>query len=211
MKPYRLACPSWCFRLYHHFDGIHLTWYKKKNCQFWCCCHEVHVYPWHASSGLTFTWWGCYDLCQRHKPAELAHSFFSVLVSVSVFVALSTVFHSINFPDSHLFSHSVLPVLSLPYWSFQLLHLFMKVSLSCDVTPSYLGSQQQLSNLPVESSHYRVTVCLRSKLAYFFFMPNSYFVFLFYGSVKFAYVCSVFADVVHYWIPFRMSILLFSL
>ena len=50
---------------------------------------------------------------------SLPTPFYSVLVSVSVFVALSTVFHSINSPDNSLFSHSVLPVLSLPYWSFQ--------------------------------------------------------------------------------------------
>ena len=25
--------------------------------------------------GLTFTWWGCCGLCQKHKPTELAHSF----------------------------------------------------------------------------------------------------------------------------------------
>ena len=54
------------------------------------------------------------------QPTELAHSFYSVLVSISVFMALSTVFHSINSADNSLFSHSVLPVLSLPYWSFQL-------------------------------------------------------------------------------------------
>ena len=58
------------------------------------------------------------------KPTELAHSFGfffnSVLVSISVFVALSTLFHSINSPDNSPFSHSVLPVLSLLYWSFQL-------------------------------------------------------------------------------------------
>ena len=42
---------------------------------------------------LTFTWWECYGLCQRHKPTELAHSFFySALVYVSVFMALSTYF-----------------------------------------------------------------------------------------------------------------------
>ena len=45
----------------------------------------------------------------------------NVLVSISVFTALSTVFHSINSPDnSPLSHHSVLPVLFLPYWSFQL-------------------------------------------------------------------------------------------
>ena len=45
---------------------------------------------------------------------------FIVLVSVSVFMAPSTVFHSINTPDYSPLSHSVLPVLFLPYWSFQL-------------------------------------------------------------------------------------------
>ena len=46
--------------------------------------------------------------------------YYSVLVSVSVFMALSTVFHSINSPDNSPFSHSVLAVLFLPYWSFQI-------------------------------------------------------------------------------------------
>ena len=46
---------------------------------------------------------------------------YSVLVSVSVFItALSTVFHSINSPENSLLSPSVLPVLILSYWSFQL-------------------------------------------------------------------------------------------
>ena len=43
-----------------------------------------------------------------------------VLVSLSVFMALSTVFHLINSPDNSPLSHSVLPVLILPDWSFQL-------------------------------------------------------------------------------------------
>ena len=38
----------------------------------------------------------------------------SVLVSVSVFMALSTVFHSINSPDNPPLSHSVLLVSFLP-------------------------------------------------------------------------------------------------
>ena len=48
---------------------------------------------------LTFPWWGCcgyvFDIIQpsSHTPV------YSVLVSVSVFMALSTVFHSINSPD----------------------------------------------------------------------------------------------------------------
>ena len=46
--------------------------------------------------------------------------FYSFLVIVSVFMALSTVFHSINSLDDSPFSDYFLPVLSLPYWSFQL-------------------------------------------------------------------------------------------
>ena len=39
---------------------------------------------------------------------------------MSVFMALSTVLHSINSPDSSPLSPSARPVLFLPYWSFQL-------------------------------------------------------------------------------------------
>ena len=46
--------------------------------------------------------------------------FHSVLVSVSIFMALSAVFNSMNLPDNSPFSHSVLSVLILLYWSFQL-------------------------------------------------------------------------------------------
>ena len=45
---------------------------------------------------------------------SLPTPFYSVLVSISVFKALSTVFHSINSPDSSPFSDCVLPVFSLP-------------------------------------------------------------------------------------------------
>ena len=31
----------------------------------WCC----------SLCKFTFTWWGCYGLCLRHKPTEHAHSF----------------------------------------------------------------------------------------------------------------------------------------
>ena len=41
---------------------------------------------------------------------DLTHSFYYVLVSVSVFVAFSTVFYSINSSDSSPLSHSVLLV-----------------------------------------------------------------------------------------------------
>ena len=50
---------------------------------------------------------------------SLSTPFYSVLASVSVFMALSTVFHSINSPDNSLLSRSVLLILFLPYWSFQ--------------------------------------------------------------------------------------------
>ena len=57
-----------------------------------------------------------YDINQLSLPTP----FYSVLVSISVFMALSTVFHSINSPDNSPLSHSVLPVSFLPHWSFQL-------------------------------------------------------------------------------------------
>ena len=49
--------------------------------------------------------------------------FYSALVSAGVFMALSTVFHSINSPDKSLLSYSVLPVLRLPYCPFNCIYL----------------------------------------------------------------------------------------
>ena len=49
-----------------------------------------------------------------HKPS-LPTPFYSLLVSISIFMVLSTVFHSINSPDNSPLSHSVLPVLIMPY------------------------------------------------------------------------------------------------
>ena len=57
-----------------------------------------------------------FDIYQPSLPAPLN----SVLVSISVFMALSTVFHAINSPDGSPLSHFVLPVLFLPCWFFQL-------------------------------------------------------------------------------------------
>ena len=51
---------------------------------------------------------------------SLPTPFYSVLLSVSVLMALSTIFHSINPPHNSPFSYAVLVVLALPYWSFQL-------------------------------------------------------------------------------------------
>ena len=51
---------------------------------------------------------------------SLPTPFYFVLLSVYVSMALSTVFYYINSPNNTLLSNSVLPVLFLPYWSFQL-------------------------------------------------------------------------------------------
>ena len=97
-----------------------------------------------VSHRLTFTWWGCCGLCPWHKPTELARSFYSALVSVSVFMALSTAFHSLIFPGITPLSHSVLLVLFLPYWSFQ---RYMFLCVSPDVILcGWLGLKHQLSN-----------------------------------------------------------------
>ena len=70
-----------------------------------------------------------FDINQPSLPTP----FYSVLVFISVYLALSTVFHSIISPNNSPLSHSVLPVLFLLYWSFQLHYLVMKVSLCPDI------------------------------------------------------------------------------
>ena len=52
-----------------------------------------------------------FDLNQPSLPTPC----YSVLVAVTVFMALSTVFHFVNSPDNSPLSHSVLLVLFLPY------------------------------------------------------------------------------------------------
>ena len=93
--------------------------------------------------GLTLTWWGC---CGFNQPS-LPTPFYSVLVSVSVFMALSNVFHSKTF-SRHLSAFSLcssglisaLLVLSTIY-------LFLKVSLSPDIILcDWLGLKHQLTN-----------------------------------------------------------------
>ena len=69
-----------------------------------------------------------FDINQASLPTPFV---FCSWVSVSVFMLLSAVFYFVNSPDNSPRSHCVLPVLFLPYWSFQLYaSLFMKVSLS---------------------------------------------------------------------------------
>ena len=57
-----------------------------------------------------------FDINQPNLPTPF---FFSVLVSVSVIMAISTVLFSINSPDNSPLSDSVLPGLLLPYWFFE--------------------------------------------------------------------------------------------
>ena len=60
--------------------------------------------------------------------------FFFVLVSISVVMALSTVFHSINSPDNSPLSHSVLTLLNLSaLLVISTTDLFMKVSFSPEI------------------------------------------------------------------------------
>ena len=77
-----------------------------------------------------------FDISQPSLPTL----FYSVLVSVSVLMVLSTVFSSINSP-------SVLLVFFLPCWSFQLYYLFMKAFLSPDtLLCGWLGLQHQITD-----------------------------------------------------------------
>ena len=83
---------------------------------------ELRIFEVHISEYLsTFSRAGdvavyVFDINQQSLPTP----FCSVLVSISSFMALSTVLQSINSPDNSPLSHSVLLVLSLPYWSFYL-------------------------------------------------------------------------------------------
>ena len=78
---------------------------------------------------------------------SLPTPFYAVLLSFSVFMALSTVFHSINSPNNSPLSHFVLPVLVLLYWSFQLYISFFIVSLSPDIILcGWLDLKHQLTN-----------------------------------------------------------------
>ena len=70
-----------------------------------------------------------FDINQLSLPTP----FYSVLVSISVFIALSTVFHSINFPDNSPLSHSVLSVFFLPFLVLSTTYLFWKVSFGPDI------------------------------------------------------------------------------
>ena len=75
---------------------------------------QTHILSHTRLRRLTFTRWECYGYVKDIKQPSLPSPFWSILEYISVFMALSTVFHSINSPHNSPFSHSVLPVLSLP-------------------------------------------------------------------------------------------------
>ena len=70
-----------------------------------------------------------FDINQPSLPTP----FYSVLVSGSVFTALSPAFHSIHSPDNSPLFHSVLLVLICLSGPFNCIYLSMKVSLSPDI------------------------------------------------------------------------------
>ena len=131
--------------------------------------HFVTVYPkWTSPRGhlhvvgmirffifFKFFFLGTLRFMSVTNQPSLPTPFYSVLVSISVFVALSTVFHSINSLDNSPFSHfrsyfcSIGP---LTVW------LLMKVFFSSDIIPSgWLGSKHQLTNLLTNSQMNRLT------------------------------------------------------
>ena len=68
------------------------------------------------------------DINQPSLPTPV----YSALVSVSVFLALSTVFHSINSPNNSLLSHSVLLVFSA-LLALSTVYFFVKDFFSPDI------------------------------------------------------------------------------
>ena len=67
------------------------------------------------------------DVIDINQPS-LPTPFSSVVVSISVFMTLSTVFHSIHFPEDSPLSHSVLPRLISALLVLSTIYLFMTVS-----------------------------------------------------------------------------------
>ena len=86
--------------------------------------HHMEMSPWgllkFVPNGMQDSYGFDKDANANIKQPSLPTPPCPVLVSVSVLMALSTVLHSINSHDHCPPSHSVLLVLCLPYWSFQL-------------------------------------------------------------------------------------------
>ena len=82
-----------------------------------------------------------------HRPS-LPTPIHPVLVSVSVFMALSTVFLSTDSSNNSPVSLCVLPVLFWPYQSTIYIYFFRKVSLSPDNNPLWLTGLKAQTNSP---------------------------------------------------------------
>ena len=138
---------------------------------------------------LTFTFGGgggdvavyVSDINQPSSPTP----FYSVLVSVSVFMALSTVFHSISSPGDSPLSHSVLLVLFPPYWSFHLCISFWKSPSALIYSPcsgelrtqklkSHLVRTQSLNVLPLKPGVGQYTATHAPLIARDFFLAYFY-------------------------------------
>ena len=63
--------------------------------------HHILLFYNSSPRGITFSWWGCYGLCHRHKLTKLAHSF---LFCSCVCFCLYGPFNSISF---HKFSRQL--------------------------------------------------------------------------------------------------------
>ena len=89
-------------------------------------------------------WWGCFGLFLTNQP-NLPTPFYSVLVSISVFMAVSTVFHSINSPKNSALSHCFSSLISASL-VLSTIYLFVKVSFSPDIIfCGWLGLKHQIS------------------------------------------------------------------
>ena len=95
---------------------------------------------------------GDFAVCVFHiNQPSLPTPFYSVLVSVSVFVALSTVFHSINSPYNCPLSHSVLPVYFCVFGPFVYISLYGSLLQPWFNPCGWLGLKHQLINqLPMK-------------------------------------------------------------
>ena len=121
-------------------------------------------------------------------------------MTVSGFMALSTVFHSINSPDNSPLSHSVLPVSFPPCWSFSTTYLFMKVSLSHDIILcSWLGLKHQLTSNSVYFFFFLLLFCFSSSWNVFSLNSSAWYYLLhedsreeqheFYGILLLSVTC----------------------
>ena len=137
------------------------------------------TWSWGRPRGLTSTWWGVtvyvFDITQSSLPQSFL--FCCCVKSMSVFVTLSTVFHSINPPDNPPFSLSVLPVLFLPYWTVQLSlwkspSAFHSGELRTQKLESHLLRTQSLKVLPLNPGTGQYIATHATLTAKDFFLSN---------------------------------------